>query len=372
LRVLELIDTATLGGAEKHTRLFAEALAQAGHEVWLTHPSGPYAQHYKKASYDGVHVTELPEIRTSFLTAVRKLVHLCHTQQIEVIHSHQHRADLLAVLVGRACNIAVTTTIHNQLGKDVPWTRDPIKRFFYYLLARYSLSRMKLILATSSQVSTYIQRFFHLPADKLTVILNAIDTRELDRARSRDEMRRELGLDQDDYVIACTATLEERKGQRHLIEAIARLPGDLRPVVLFMGIGKMRTELRARAVRQGVSSNTRFLGYREDAIDIVNCCDAYVQPSLVDPLPRALLEAMYLGVPCIASAVDGIPDVITHCKTGLLTQPADPSSLAIALDQLMRERSLGKELSSAARAFVSRHCTMGRMVDAYMSTLAEK
>ncbi|HEX7003863.1 MAG TPA: glycosyltransferase family 4 protein [Trueperaceae bacterium] len=365
MRVLELIDRASRGGAEKHTRLFSEELARQGHKVWLVHPGGPYTPDFAASSRHGVNVIELPALRSNLIVAVRLLRSLLAHEDIEVIHSHQYRADLVTALA--ASGQVLATTIHNFLGKDLPWTRAPFRRALYYPFSRFALSRMNLVIATSSYGAAYVRQFFGIDDERLKIILNSIDPAELSNIRPAEKTRAELELPRDRPLIACAATLEPRKGQTHLLRAIAKVCSEIseqHPVLLLLGEGPQERELTQLAKDLGIEDSVRLLGFRADAKDVIAACDVYIQPSLVDPLPRALLEAMFLRVPVIASNVDGIPDVVTNGRTGHLVPPADYRALALSILRVLRTDS--SEVTGRAREFVLQRCTIGSMVRSFL------
>jgi glycosyltransferase involved in cell wall biosynthesis len=194
---------------------------------------------------------------------------------------------------------------------------------------------MDYVIATSRSAAEFVKRAFFLSTGKVAFIPNAIDIEEIDCfLRDADgDVRSELNLAESDRIVVCAAVLEERKGQASLIEAISLLKEDLRNHIhlVLAGDGSMRADYECYAVQLGLANQVHFLGFRPDVWQFIKSADVYVQPSVVDPLPRALLEAMYLEVPVVGTRIDGIPDVITQFETGLLVKVHDAREIAEAI-----------------------------------------
>jgi glycosyltransferase involved in cell wall biosynthesis len=149
--------------------------------------------------------------------------------------------------------------------------------------------------------------------------------------------------------------LHEQKGVDLLLRALARIR-ERRPEARIrcdvVGDGPSRHELSALAAALNVASDVRFLGYRDDVAPFLDRADAFVLPSRAEGISNALLEAMTLGLPVIASAVPGNTDVIEHGANGLLFEVDDPASLASALLRLLDEPDLRGRLGREARRTV--------------------
>jgi glycosyltransferase involved in cell wall biosynthesis len=377
MNILQVISNAQLGGAEKHTKLVSIALSRLGHKVWLVHPPGPYSPYFKLAEEKGVYVIETPELRLSSpwkaATVVKQIV---QQYRIEAIHSHQYRADFITALVKRHNPwLRAITTIHDQLSKDNIWWQKPHKFFPYYILAYWAMHKLDYIVATSSPVQRYIQKLFKLPYEKVVLIPNSIDTAEIDSQiiGKIPDFKAEFKIPSGSILVSCAAALETRKGQNYLIQAIPLLPEEFRNriFVLLLGEGSKRMEYEQLAIKLGVAENVKFLGFRKDALKIIKSSDIYVQPSIIDPLPRALLEAMYMQVPVIASGVDGIPDVVRHQETGYLIPPKNPKCIAMAICDLIKHIDLTKKMTSVAYAEVCNKHTMDNMASTITELLIE-
>ena len=163
--------------------------------------------------------------------------------------------------------------------------------------------------------------------------------------------------------------LVERKGLHVLVEAFARLRG--RAELLLIG-GDWRQPGYPQRIRDlardlGVIDRIHFDGHRGDVGAVLKTADILVLPSLGEARPRVIIEAMSLGIPVVASHVGGIPSLVNHGAAGLLVPPADPVSLAAALDRLVESSSLRGSLGAAARRHVEQECRPDVTASEYVS-----
>jgi len=185
----------------------------------------------------------------------------------------------------------------------------------------------------------------------VVVIPNGIDPPV--PTRSRDEVRKALGLDPRSRVIAQIATLLPTKGQDVLLDAARIVLAQEREVV-FLLLGFPRggpayaDGLRAQAERLGIADRVRICGYPGNIGDVWSIVDIHAHPTLLDSLPQAIMEAMSLGLPSVVTPTGGIGSMVEHERTALVVPPRDPVSLADALLRLLREPQTAARLGRAA------------------------
>ncbi len=161
--------------------------------------------------------------------------------------------------------------------------------------------------------------------------------------------------DSSDRLIVSVGRFASEKGHRYLLEALCLLERqEIAWRCVFLGDGSLEAELRALAVQREISEWVDFPGFREDVFAVLLTADVFVLPSLHEGSPNALIEAMGLGMPCIASAVGGVVDLIEDGENGILVPPADPAALATALHRVLSARDLSVSLGRNARATVQR------------------
>ena len=167
----------------------------------------------------------------------------------------------------------------------------------------------------------------------------------------------------DGVVIGNVARLVPQKGQRYLVEALARLP-DARLVIV--GDGELRDELQRLAVDLGVADRLELLGARDDVPALLAGFDAFAFPSLFEGLGLAVIEAQLAGVPVVATPVGGVQETVVDGVTGLHVAPRDPEALAAAIRRLIGNRAEAERLVAEARRRATRF-SIERMIEATLA-----
>lgn len=206
------------------------------------------------------------------------------------------------------------------------------------------------------------------------VIYNGIDVEKFtDRSTAdvREALRRSLGIEESDYVIALTAGLRPEKNHTQLVDAVWRLRRRGIPArALLIGDGETRAAIEARARRRGVTDHVLITGFKADVRPFISAADVAVLCSLTEAMPLATLEAMALGKPVVHSAVGGAPEIITPGRDGFLFPPRDTSQLVEQL-AVLADRASRRAMGRSARAAAVTSFSEQVMVDAYERLLVE-
>jgi glycosyltransferase involved in cell wall biosynthesis len=196
------------------------------------------------------------------------------------------------------------------------------------------------------------------------VIYNGIDVGRLPDTSDRRRIRRGLGVDDDVLMVGTIARLDRVKDLGTLIRATAALDPERRVVLIVVGDGPERTPLEKLAVDLTATHRVRFLGHRADARDLLAGCDVYANTSISEGISLTILEAMAAGLPVVATAVGGTPEII-DATCGRLVKAGDPAAVTTALRDLAIRPDVREALGRAARLRVEARFTLDRMIRAY-------
>jgi protein-tyrosine-phosphatase len=203
----------------------------------------------------------------------------------------------------------------------------------------------------------------------VTTIHNGIDPLTTVSADRVARIRQDLGIAPNALVIGTAGRLVPVKGQADLVRAVALLKPRVPHVrLLVAGAGPLHGELVDAAARLGIVDTCVFTGHRADVRDLISAMDIFALPSLSEGIPMALLEAMSLGVPVVATRVGGIPEVIQHRFSGLLAPPGDAHALAEACHELARYPDWADEIGAAGQRVVREEYTRERAGRALLDT----
>jgi glycosyltransferase involved in cell wall biosynthesis len=293
---------------------------------------------------------------------VRALVELIRRERINLVHAHLYHANLFGRLAARRAGVPCVISIHNTYTHP-KWHR----RLTNWWLARHTAA----ILAGSTEIRRDILRYDRVPEQLLEVIPNSVDLSRSESKLSREEARAALNLEATAYVLGTVGRLEEQKGHRFLLEALARLRAQgLDMVLLLVGAGREEPALRAQAELLGLGEEElRFLGTRNDLGDLFRAMDLFVMPSLWEGLSLAMLSAMAAGLPVVATDVGGVAEVLGRDERGLVVPPGDATALATRIGWCHANREecfrLGAEAASHVRSSYSDQAMVARVEAVY-------
>lgn len=357
-RILFVSTSTTLGGAEKTLYALATLLDHrrfpvAG--VVSLKPAGHYAQ---RLAAQGVKVESLGTPRAAGLGDARKLARIIDRERPDVVHAVMYQAIQVARMAKPLTSVPfklVSSPRVNYRSRSM-WT---------LLVDRWLKGRDDLLIAECEASRRFLLRKLSYKPAKTMVIRNGVDLAGWPASKiDRQKRRLELRLGGSDVLVGAVGRLDRQKGFATLIEAMARLKGSaLRCAVL--GDGPERERLAALIRKHELERTTWLIGEKTEIPSWLSAFDLYCLPSLWEGLPNALLEAMALGLPVVASGVDGVPEAVTDGKDGLLVPPSDPAALAKALKALASDPDKRTKLGAAAKASIAERFTLRRMIEEY-------
>jgi glycosyltransferase involved in cell wall biosynthesis len=344
MRILHLITRLPVGGAERLLVDVVRGLDRARFEsiVCCIQEKGELAAELEAAGV-AVHCLGRMQRKRFDWRAVRDLVRLMRGQRIDVVHSHLYHANLYGRIAALCARVPAVASVHNTYAR---------RKFHREVLNRLLSKASARVIAVSEDVRRDLMRYDGIAEEKIVTIPNGIDVDRMRTALTRHEARARLGIGGDEIIIGCVARLEEQKGHRFLLEALALLNasgGAPRFSLVLAGDGRLRAELEQRAAALGVAAVTRFLGTRQDVGEILKALDVYVMPSLWEGLSIAMLEAMAAGLPLVISDVSGVSQVVGDDEFGVKVPVGDAPALARAIRALAEDPARRSALGAAAR-----------------------
>lgn len=371
MRVLWLIDSLNLGGAEALVPAFARAVHGRAdlHVAFLKSLGGnPFEAVLRDL---GVPLTHLRSRNLRDVGAFRRLVRLVREGRFDVVHAHLTYAATWGALVSRITGVPCVATLHTGPVEGPAWSAHSVReRLLAFTLNRWCAA---VVLVSEAARAQHAQRG-RLAGHNVCVIHNGVDVDAFARGQ-RARVRAELGLAEGQPTLLCVSALRKGKGLEVVLRATALLAArwpELR--LLIAGEGALRERLREQARDLGIESRVLWLGLRRDVADLLAAADVFVLASREDAFPTVLLEAMAAGRPVAATRVGGIPEIVEDGETGLLVGPGDPEALADAVDTVLRDPALAVALGQAgrgrARARFSTALWMQRLLGLYAGVVA--
>lgn len=281
-----------------------------------------------------------------------------------------HTYNLCAVEYAFTAALAgVPARVHAEHGRDA---RDPDgSNRKHQLLRRFLVPFIDRYVAVSRDLQRWLKHEVGIPDTKNQLIGNGVDTE-----RFRAGTAAEPWSGQGAFVIGTVGRLQDVKDHATLVDAFAclrrMLPAERdRLRLVIVGDGPLRGALARHVTALGLRDSVWLAGARSDVAAVMRSFSLFALPSIAEGTPVTLLEAMASELPVVASAVGGIPDLVTDGVTGKLVPPRDPETLAQALAAYATDSETARLHGAAGRARVEQHYSMGAMLGAYLALYDE-
>jgi len=337
------------GGTERQT---IELAARLNRERFAVHLVCLRAQGawLERARGCAVSIVEFPITslgRLSTLRQARRFAAWCRRERIAILQTCDFYANVFGLPAAALAGVPIRIGSRRGMNADRGAARRIVQRLAYAFAHRVVTNS---VAAADQLVAEGVSRA------RIVTIPNGVAIAPVAR-RGREGTSR---------LIVTVGNLRPEKGHDTLIDAAARVAA-VHPEARFeiAGDGPLHDGLLARARARGIADRVTFAGFQQDVRPLLARADLFVLPSVTEAFPNALLEAMACGVPSIATAVGGIPELVDDGRTGLLVPPRDAGALAGAIGALLDDPLRAAALGDAARRVVSARYAPTRMVGAY-------
>ncbi len=338
------------GGQEHRILLECREMMRRGHRVRIA--CRPEAELFPKAREAGIPVTPLPIRSSADLTAIRTLSTLFRWERVHVVNTHSGKDSWVASIAAKVVGVPLLIrTRHISV---------PIRRHAFNLVYRWPDGYV----TTGEMIREHFLAE-GIPPDRVVSIPTGVDPERFSPAVDGSGIRKEFGIAQDAFLVSMVGVLRSWKRHDLFLEAMRLLRERGIPVrALVAGEGPQREKTSAAIRGQGLSDTVTMTGYREDVPEILAASDALVLPSdRFEGVPQAILQALAMGRPVVASPIGGIPEVVHAEETGLLCPTGDAAAYAGALLRLAGDPTLGERLGKAGRDLVLARYTVATMCE---------
>ena len=283
-----------------------------------------------------------PGLRTDARTLLR-LRKLISSWSPDLIQAHGGEALKYALFAGHGRN---TRVIYRKIGTIAPWAERGPRRIAYAVLMR----RAACVVTTAEALRKETIGLFGVAPHKVVTIPRGVDPRGVEPIKGRERTRRSLGISETARVILSLGALTWEKDPVAHIELVARVSSQEPEVVhIVAGDGPLRVQVEEAARARGLDGRVLHLGVRSDVGDLLAASDVMLLASRAEGMPGVVIEAGMAGLPVVAYAVAGVPEVVANGVTGLLAAPGDLDSLTEFTLRLLRDEATRCTMGAAAR-----------------------
>jgi glycosyltransferase involved in cell wall biosynthesis len=343
LRVLLVVDSLEMGGAERHVVELASALVSRRQAVTLACSRDGVLGRSAQAA--GVTVSSLLGQRVKrrlSLPFAWRLARLIRRERFDLVHAHIYASEVASAVATLGSGVPLVLTEHTE----ADWRR-PRDRW----LSRFAYRRAARIIAVSGRIQRRLIERDRVPPARVAVIPNGLSRLPTAASPAAPPLRAD---GHTGPIIGVIARLQPEKGVAYFLQAAAQV-AKRAPAARFVviGDGPLRRQLEALSDQLSLNGRVQFLGLRPDAPTLVSGLDVLAVPSLSEGTSLRVLEAMAAGVPIVASAVGGIPEQIRHEREGLLVPPGDPKMLGAGILRVLEDPAWARRLGEAGRQRVA-------------------
>lgn len=365
LRVLFVVDSLWVGGTERSLAEMLPHLEAAGIEAKVACLRSRHNEGVEELVLDqGIDVRVLTS--EGFFGKARDLRRLLLQERPHIVHSALFQSNLATRLAAPGTGAVVLNSLVNT-PYDPVRRKDPRLRAWRLRVVQILDALTGRLLvdhfhAVSHATEAAALRSLRLSPRRVTVVQRGRDPDRLGEpsAERRHRARQALALAEDAEVVVNTGRHEFQKGQEVLLEAVAQLRSRRpRTVLLIAGRhGGTTAQLERLIARLGLDEAVQLLGHREDVPEILAAADLFAFPSLCEGFPGAVLEAMALGLPVVASDIPPIREIVDAIRTGILVEPGNPTLLAKAMGDLLEDPGRGAAYGEAGRKVFEKRFTL--------------
>ena len=351
-KVLHYLDTENYAGTEAHVLTLLRSLDRDLYSpALLCRPSTVLHERAQAAGipcYPGGNLADM--------------VRLLRQERFALIHAHDGNSKLHAVLAARLARTGTHVVATQHFVQPAYTQRGGWKGRVAGLVHQAVNGLVAAHIAVSRAVLEAALERREVRETRVTVIPNGIIIPDAVSPATISAKRTELGIPASVPVIATVARLSPEKGIASLLQAVAELRRSSPKFhLLIIGEGDLHSRLETEAATLNLQEHIHFLGFRPDVLDWVASSDIFVLPSLAEPFGIALVEAMALSKPTVAVCIGGPLEIVENGVTGLLVPPADPHSLAQAIQRLLEHPEQARTMGQAGQRRAAEHFSAAAM-----------
>ena len=369
IRILHIITRMIVGGAQENTMYTAALLDKSRFQVEVIcgPQTGSEGSLIEEARNLGVKITIVPELLREVnplkdLIALIKLYSIIKHNQYALVHTHSSKAGILGRIAAKLAGTPVILhTVHGWSFHDyMPLFKKEMYIFLERLTARFC--QRIIVVSMVDQQKGLINKIGK--PEQYQLIRSAIPLDQFQpKAKLKPQIHLQLGVPIDAPIVGTISRLSPQKNPLEWVKIASHISDKFpRAYFVIIGDGPLHNEVVDLLRAEGIASKTILTGLRRDVGEFLNAFDIILLTSLWEGLPRVIPEAMSVGIPVVAYAVDGIAEVIQPNHNGILCEPHNLEQAANACIELLQDEKMRQSLRKAGRQTALNHFDLQKMI----------
>ena len=276
------------------------------------------------------------------LPTVRKIAQIIKVKKIDVLHTHDNRANIVAFILIKVMGyrVAWVASAHG-------WVKMPFK-------SRIVCDIDKVVIRFADRIhfasETLFNQLWPMPSKKLIAVPYFLDTSHFKARYESSRVRKQWNIPDDSVILGMVGRLSLEKGHSYLLKAMSRVLREFPNTrLIIVGEGPLEDSLKQLSIELGLKKQVTFTGLYPDALEMCSVFDVFVHSSLSESLSIVILEALHLGKPVIATTVGASRDLVVPGENGYLVSPGDVNALADGICRILRDKNKIRRFSAASR-----------------------
>lgn len=353
MKVLQVLKSESMAGAEKHVQDIASCMNREGLEIEIINVideskggiTREYEDRLRSLRSQGVNI-HVKEAKNKFdFSSIRELRNIIRQADPDIVHTHMPYADICGGIAAKSAgHMPVISTRHHDYA--VSWS-DRLRFMGYYAIANRFLDTL---IAVSGQVAHQAETYERWPPSSVHVVHHGARDEKVCRERAKKDIYGALNIPDSSALVVSVGRLLGWKGHRYTIRALRHLLNEgIELRWLIAGQGPERRPLESLINELDVQDHINLLGYRDDVPALLSAADIMVHPSTNEAFGIVLIEAMMQGTPIIGTRAGAIPEVVSHKESGYLVEAASSKAISQAVRRLLKNSEERKKMGEIAR-----------------------
>ncbi len=346
MKIVHVVQSPQRRGAEVFANQLARQLTHLGQAVSVVYLD--VAPSHAATIPQGPCETTLGNSGTGAVSQARRLIRLLKEERPDIVQSNGGDCYKVVGLAAWMHSSRDWQFVYRSIGRPSDWLDSTAKRWFYKTVI---WPKVDGVSAVSQQTVADLEAIYGTEK-KMRMISRGVDLSQFRPRNDYGSMRADLGILDGEFAVAWVGALSPEKRPDRALRVLAGIKGTNPTIhLILVGTGELEPQLIEMARELGVSDVVHFVGGVSDVRPALSACQVFLLTSDTEGIPGAMLEAMALGLPVVATAVGGVPEAVRG-DSGFLTKPEDEKSLSAALVQLAEDRDLCRQMGDAGMAHV--------------------
>lgn len=368
IRVLHLINTLNLGGAESNLLNLIRAFNKDNYDIHIGYSNGgSFEDEFGRLGVTffkfSSKISKVKSTETFFI--IPRLTRYIKNHGIQIIHTHNYNAHVWGALAAKLAGIKVVEHVHDSRYEEPAYLKERYINPGQFRQVRHFASLSNCIVVLTENNKAFLGKI-GIPNDRIRIVTNGIPV-DMSLSCDNSSLRSSLHISADARIVLVAARISREKNIGIVLD-IAEKISSINKKILFIvaGEGPLRKDLELQVLNRNLRDKVQFIGFYQNIRELLSISEIFIQPTLLELHSIAMLEAMSMGVPVLVSKHVGTNDTfIKDGENGFLLNPLNPNEWAEKIHFLLSDKELCEKIGKCANEYVRTHANINNVAQAF-------